>query len=934
MNINTTGRSLQPLTGSQGVRVKPTSSTPVPANYAIHRLNQPVQAPPQDQSTVNTTLKQAGGLENPGMVSFPNLSPEKLAKDVSQTSPHIRRVQRIPTVQNLSHSRPVALGPTPSTGGNPRVQSRSVSAKAPTQNVSDAQAEKMGAHYRKKLNDRMQAAPPQSKVGQYYRTTQLLQEYAYYKQTGKGPLADDPQARELVEANLKFLEQKARDLAESPEVKKLFADVRQESVQATFGAQAPTVAKHYANYLLSDEFAAELKKMPPEERKAALAKASLKLAALDPKMAKETIHQLAKQQLQEQLVENLNKKGPEGDQARAALEATLREKLQGAFGNGQDAADKVNKLVEQLMDAFEKNPKLLLSPEGMNEALQSAAKSFQNMKDLPARLQAEMQAATKGLTRGNVLGSVLSVAALVNGVMILGGGPRSVEEVLKASGNITSGIAGLGAVGKALSLADDSKALAKLAKLGALGPLGDALGVAADIAGFMQEGANEDEVGRYLKAVSAATGIAATLAGTAVLLGCSSPLAPIVLAGAAAAGLAISAADYLYAESEKTGEVRQLLRDTGLSAKQDVIKAKFEEAAGFTDDYALMQKQFQGLKSTESRARYINQILDNKDVWINPSRKQAAYKMLQSLSGQELEALIQQGGLHMGMVGRKLGDHYPIVQGIMEKLDGIKTPAAQKARAEFLNGVAKGGHKNALEYLKRLSPERMDALLKGGLDFETWGAGMGADPALARQVIDTLSAANTPAARKALAAFLRGLVKGGHDATFRGLLDPPEAGRKLIGQLPAEDLKGMIQDTPDRQLTMKLLNLSSWSQFNEIMEGPDARQFLATLRSRFMDTEDVGFLGTLAAWGENPKASKGAKDRLRDWFNDSQLNHNLQEKNYGRSADAFVKELSDEQLKNLNPALKTRLQSAAQVASSYYLTPETRARLKAAGIIQ
>lgn len=937
MNINTTGRvpqtPLSPL--PQGTRVHPAREK-VPANYAIHRLNQPTTQPqPVDQSTVKTALRQTGGLENPGMVSFPNVSPEALAKDVSQTPPHIRRVQRIPTVQHLSHGRPTALGSDPDRGGVSAVSTRAVTAKVPMQKVSDAQAEKMGEHYKKKLNDRMKAADPKSDVGQYYRTTQLLQEYAYYKQTGKGPLADDPQARELIEANLKFLQQKARGLAKSPAVKKMFSDVRAESIRATFGAQAGTVAKQYANYILSDAFAAELKQMSPEDRKAALAQASVKLAALDPALAKATVRQLAEQQLQTQkelLAQNLNKRGPEGDKARAALEASLREQLQGSFGNTQDAVDKINKLVEQLMTAFKENPSLLLTKEGMTEALQETAKAFKNMKDMPAHLQADMQQAVKGLSGTNVLGSALSLAALVNGALVLGNA-KSAEEVLKGLGGVVSGVSGLGAVGKALNLAD-AAVLGKLAHLGALGPIGDALGVAADVVGFMQEGVNEDEIGRFLKGISAATGAAATLAGAAVLLGCSGPLAPIVLAGAAAAGLAISAADAVFSESDKTGEVRQVLRDTGLSAKQDVVKAEFEKVSGFIDDYEAMQKQFRKQPDVEGKLRYINQILDNKDPLLNPSRMKAVFNMLNSLSGQELEALLDKG-LHLGVVGRKMGSNPAIVRGLLQKLEWVKDPVGRQARAALLDGVARGGHSAAaLEFLKKCSPQELDTFLKSGTNFEDWGRGLGADPKAARQVVDLLMAANTPASRKALAAFLKGMIKGGHDQALQTLLQPKETGQKILAQLSAEDLKGLVEETQDLQLTQKLLELSSWDQFNTLMEAPDARDFLATLRSRFMDTKAVGFLGTVAAWGESSKATPKTRDRLRSWFDDSQKNHNLREQNYGRSADAYVKGLTDAQLKDLSSELKARLKSAADVASSHYVTDETRKRLKAAGIIQ
>ncbi|MBF2052683.1 MAG: hypothetical protein IGS03_04360 [Candidatus Sericytochromatia bacterium] len=737
---------------------------------------------------------------------------------------------------------------------------RVLTSAPPRRDISDQEAQKAGEAFRSKLQARLSKAPRNSPVGQYHAASKLLNEYALYKQTGQGPLANEPQARELVEANLKFLQDKVKQLSADPAVKATFKAAREDALKATFGPQHATVAKHYANHLLSDQFAASLKKLPPDQQKAALLKATLKLSALDPKLADQTLKALMVKQMEGELVQNLNAAGPAGDKARAALRATIQDTLAKQFSDGYDHTDKIAKLTDQMMDAFQKNPRLLLSKDGFGQALNEGVQALKKSGQIPARQVAELQDSVKGLRGPNITGSLLAKAALVNGAYLLANADNT-EQVLKGLSNMTSGVAGLESLGKLLNLGSESALMGKLAKVKALGPLGDALGVAADIAGAISEGKNEDRVGQALKTLSAVSGTAGALAGVAILAGSTGPLAPLVVGGAALVGLGISVADYFFAESDKTGEVRQALRNTGLSAQQDKIKAKYDQAAGYLyDDPQQMLKDFRGLTNPADKVRYINQLLDNKDVWISKGRANVARQMLESLSGAEVASLIQ-NGLQPGLLGRKLGFSPEASSGIARKLMAIEGPVGQKALQQFLEGLNAGQHAASLQHM----------------------------------------------------------------------LAQPDLGEKMIGRLSTDAVKNLARSAPDGKTAVKILEHSTWAQFNQIIKGDGGLAFLDVIKNKLVNTDDSRLIGELAAWGREAGADPATRKKLESWFSDI-LKDMLQPANYGPAAEAFVKALSTDELKGLDATLKQRLNTAAKFAGSYYMSAEARASLTAAGI--
>jgi len=321
-------------------------------------------------------------------------------------------------------------------------------------------------------------------------------------------------------------------------------------------------------------------------------------------------------------------------------------------------------------------------------------------------------------------------------------------------------------------------------------------------------------------------------------------------------------ADYFFAESDKTGEVRQALRNTGLSAQQDKVKTQYDKAAGYLyDDPQQMLKDFRKLDNPADKVRYINQLLDNKDVWISQGRADVARQMLESLSGAEVESLIQ-NGLHTGMLGRKLGFSADASSGIARKLMAVDTPTGKQALQQFLGGL------NA----------------------------------------------------------------GQHSSTLQKMLANPELGEKMLGKLSTDAIKDLVRSAPDGKTAVKILEHSTWAQFNQIIQADDGRAFLNELKTKLVNTPDSHLIGELASWGWESGADPETRKKLESWFSDT-LNNMAQAQNYAPAMKAFVSGLNQDALQNLGSQLKRSLAASQATMPGYYQDAAMQQQLKSAGII-
>jgi hypothetical protein len=753
----------------------------------------------------------------------------------------------------------------------------------PTAQVSDAQVKTATDTYQKKLKDKLAKASPESPTGRYFRLAKLLNDYAVYKQTGKGPLADDPDALRVVESNLHFMKQELGRLAQHPEVKGQFQAARQEALKETFGKDYKQTARHYANHLLSQEFSDEMRSKSPEQRKEAVLAAVLKLQALDPDLVQPTLEKMAVQELEIQFQEKLQAKGPEGDKARAALEQTIDKTVGDYVKDNYPHLSKGSKvgemLIEMLKDKVRKNPALMLSKAGFAEAMADVGSALKRSPGVPKELWGDIDSATKGLTKANIHGTVMSTAALFTGIYGLYKADKA-EDVIGSLSSIAEGGSGLSKVARLLGIADASK-LMKTARLAeALGPLGDALGIASDIMGAYRESKNEDPVGMYLKVASVGVGTASFLAGVAMLAGASGPAAPAVAVAGAIAGLGLAAADTLFAESDTTGEIRQTLREVGLSAKQDVVNAKLDESLGyFWDDHARMKAHFDQLKTPEEKVRFINGLLDRKDIWITGRRSEAVMKLLGGLSDTQVRELAQ-NGLNTQMLGRTIGFNPEVSAKLMARLEKAWPPGdahmAQQAQ-NFLSGLIEGGHHDSFS-----------AVMNHRSPGETTPLG---DKVVKRLSVDQIQE----------------LV--GDLAKAKEAVDPRS-----------------IKNTPHGKNAYQLLFHTSSKQFNALMEKPEGGRLLQQVRNMLVNTEDVRLVGKMGAWAYLENTSPVARRQLENML-EGALGWSLP-KQYGPVAEAFVKDLDDAQLRALPASVRSRLEGAFQIDDGLYTTEASRERLK------
>ena len=706
---------------------------------------------------------------------------------------------------------------------------------APPTSLSDSAVKKAGDAYQKKVYDTLKTAAkenPKSKLGQYYQLTKILNEYGHYKKTGTGPLAGDEDALRLVRNNEGTMRAKLKKLANDPEVQKTFETIRKDTLKAHIKDPQKS-AEQLSAYLTGDTFASKLngKDVTPKQRKAMLSKEILKLSMIDPKLAQKTVNTLIQRQMEVQYEKNLNTPGPEQIKAKRALKKSLMGTVAAVASDHYGNASKVNKSVEVLQDILadkaHKNPRLLMTKEGWKQTLADLPNSAK-FKALPAELQKEALVMADKMNNVQVRQAVFSKAALIGGIYGLSQA-KNKEQVASSLSMTVDGVANLSKVALLAKMPVNSKLVTGLTKAGMLGPVGDALGVAADIAGAFRESDNEDSLGLKLKVASAVAGTAGMIGGVALMAGASGPAAPLVVGGAAVIGLGIAGAEYLFAESDKAGDVRKALRSTGISDTSDkdveVIK-KSEHFYG--DDYEEMTKNFNKM-SPKAQANAIHYLLDDKEVTTSKKRVRAV-------------------------------------------VDMIKQAKDKKALFKHLNQQTMG-------FMTSSHPEI--ARDYAGVLVDTWP-----------QNVSPEKAKSNPEQSKAIRGFLEGFNESGNTEelkkTFKG-----NAGEIVMSRLNYNDFKAVVshKSTPAKNV-YTLLNNSTWRQFNALTKK-EGLPFFKQLLPRFKgeDHKLVGRMGAWGFYEGASKDSAKVMTRLLESHIDN--DRVTTKDSYGRAAEGFVDEMKN-----------------------------------------
>jgi len=418
--------------------------------------------------------------------------------------------------------------------------------------------------YQDNLRKALSSAGPKTALGRFNIALKLAQELELEK-SGKGALANDPQARDILKLREAEIKAQVQQLSQDPEVQAAFKQARQAALDGVFGSQAPKLAQQQFDYITSPEFQNELTAIPdPAARKVRLQEEYGKLAALDNQLASQAYETLAQNAIQEQGLALLEQEGPAGDAAREAVQKTLSDFVDKA----KDPTLKSVKVAQTVLSAIS-------SKTSIKKALEKAAEStlgYQNLTD-----------SRKILFQLNKLDPVFSSAFV--GLGLLQGSADFLEKV-KAGDKI-------GAVGAAATALDSASHLGNIGKhlgeklspgkiaqfgkalqvLEVLGPLGDALGGISDAYAATQEYDNEDYVGAAAKVTTALSGFAQAGAGAYLLAvgSAAGPGAPAVIAVAAVATAGAYLVDTYLGESDLAGSIRKDLSKLGITSDEKQV---------------------------------------------------------------------------------------------------------------------------------------------------------------------------------------------------------------------------------------------------------------------------------------------------------------------------------------------------------------------------
>ncbi len=835
------------------------------------------------QASVNASVpRQVSSLASELETAAPNQSYQNQSQAEPLTSSRpIEPVQRISSPQDQAQSSRLASPQKADSRQAPVSISKTPYATAPepakpvlaTQNITDKQAEQASKAFQTNLKNSLKSKPPTSPEGKYYRLTKLLNEYAVYKKTGGGPLAGDADALRVIESNLHFMKQEVTKLAQNPKVQKVFQDARSQALTSTFGSNYQQSAQKYANHLLSDSFQSELSTLSPPAQKAEMSKAMLKLSSLDPKLAEQTLKKLVVKNMESQFQSQL-KAG--NSKASSGLQKTVERQFADFIKDNYphlsktDAAKTLQtEFAKRLSTMLKNDPqafKKMMSAQGFTDAMKDIGQALKNAPGIPASLASEADDIVKGMTKSTVHSKLMSKAALFTGIYGLSQAKNS-EQVMSGLSSVMEGSSKLSAIGHLAGLANDAKLMKGLIQLGSLGPIGEALGVAADVMGAIRESGNEDAVGMVAKITSAAAGTAGAIAGIAILAGASGPAAPLVAAGAAVVGLGAAAADVFFAESDKTGELRATLRDVGISTSMAEVYKKVDASLGVVwDDPQQMHSEFTKLKTPMERAAFINRVLDRKSIWVSSGRADMVVGMLNSLTNSELKE-VTQNGLHTGMLGRTLGEFPAASAKILTRLDEAwKKGDTQMAKQvnQFIKGVFDGDHHDSFKAIMRAKKSKA--------------------------IVEKMS----PNQVKDLILHL-GKSKTSANSKERFGVAYTEHGQSLF----------------------YLLNNTSWDQFNAIFGGDDGYKMADQLRHQIAggDSEHLGLEGKIAAWATDSRTSPKARSNILKVFSAQLLASNGS--NASKLADGFIGLVKDDQLKALPTQIRNRLHLAYQYGNSY-----------------
>lgn len=561
----------------------------------------------------------------------------------------------------------------------------------------DSKIEAIGTAYQKHLKSQFEAAverEPTGKLSQYYQLSLLLNAYQNGKMTG------DEDALRVMRLNAGKMKSRLKKLSQDKGLQLLFQQMQAQAVKKVLGNSGQRDAARLANHILSDGFQNKLKAMPSQERKKVMGKEMLKLRTLNPRLAQQMLQRLALQQLEHQLESKLNTPGPDQVKAQRALNKSFAQEVNAFVVQNYGSSSKMNKIYDMFGEAFKASAQgkmgAISHPEVFNALIDKAAE-HPSFKALGPELQGDIRKAKSILKSSQLRTGILSKAALFVGMQNFAQA-KTLEAKLSGSSTTLEGLSGLKATGELLELFPDSSKVLRAAPkfLEVLGPLGDSIGIAADVLGAVREQRNEDPIGRNLKITSAVAGGTGLGAGLYMMVAASSgPAAPILVGGAAAVGVGTAVAESLFAESDQTGAVRRALRDTGIADLSERNTQGLDRAEDtFHFDPVQTRVEYRKLTTSAARLDFLHARLDRKALFVSDADALDFVKLIQDMPPSDRHALFAAGadsGLNTRVVARQIGDSPQALarfQKILEQLPDSQIKSAQMR--DYLLGLSDG----------------------------------------------------------------------------------------------------------------------------------------------------------------------------------------------------------------------------------------------------
>lgn len=598
----------------------------------------------------------------------------------SATSPQMTELAKIPTQQ-----------PTPVNAPPPAPQVADIPATPKGQYVSDANIKLYATRHQALMKSMFKNAPQGSKL-QRYTTIMKLLGYLKQAEKGRGPLANDPQARAILKLRLEPLKAELLNLARDPSIKAAFAKVSLEAKKSALGQDPKVAAKSFADHLTGPDFAQRLQNLKPEQQKALIKKELSKLSLLDSSLVPGVIQKFAERGIAQKTLHTLQQGGSRGQ----ALEQKLETAIAGQVTSGLTDASKASKVAQGIVKIIK-----AIKIDDLND--------LSKIKALISNMPEDQQKSMMRLLEK----ADFNMSKLLAGLGIVGGvvglvTADSTEGKLSAGSALLDAGANLGSVlsymNKAASTGLAASKYTKLLAKGLefLGPIGDAMALVSDSMGLMREQKNEDIIGQASKWLSVASGGLGAAAGSYMLaLGALSletgPGAPIVLAIGTVGGLAALAVDHFFAESATAGEIRQDLRSLGISDKEDRVGKETTRLNFSGLNAAEISQKLRGL-SLADKARTLNYLMD--EVWVTPKQEKMIFNILMDVkSPQDFLALTQK--LDMSQIAGNIEDQADSLKLFKRMLKASKAVGKPPGKAieHFLTGLSKNNRTATIQHI-------------------------------------------------------------------------------------------------------------------------------------------------------------------------------------------------------------------------------------------